>query len=399
MANTHLPTFRLLQHGNFAQDQAHSMLIALLRGLAAIEVAAAHLRAHVFPGLRSVADPSLAFQALAFFTGFAHQAVVIFFVLSGWLVGGSLLNKLNDPRAIESYAIDRMTRLWIVLIPVFLLTLLFALFTENVHPAAAGFELANEYSFASFIGNLLGLQTMAVLPFGGNFPLWSLANETWYYVLFPLLAIGWRGPAPATRIGAALLALLVMVSVAPAITLYFSIWLLGAACSRIRIDAGRAARVLFFVIFAALAVYFRLRGNNDDMNSDAFLQDLVYSIAFLLFLGSMQFKLPPAPVWHRLQRVGEVLSSFSFTLYVLHIPLLVTLVHLAAPMVRKGSLAPNDPVDWLVYFGLLFAIILSAYLVHLPFEAQTHRLRRQIKRWLLGTPAPVVPLPNARGAN
>lgn len=84
---------KLLPGTNLSEDFAHSLLISLLRGLATLEVAAAHLRAHVYPGYSFVAQPGAAFQGLAFITGFAHQAVVVFFLLSGWLVGGSLLNK------------------------------------------------------------------------------------------------------------------------------------------------------------------------------------------------------------------------------------------------------------------------------------------------------------------
>ncbi|QOY92988.1 hypothetical protein IM543_15490 [Massilia sp. UMI-21] len=106
-----MPKITLLQRSNLSEDQWHSMLISLLRGAAALQVAAAHLRAQVYPGFSTVQDPSLAFQALAFASGFAYLAVIVFFVLSGWLVGGSLLNRLNTDNAMSNYAIDRVTRL------------------------------------------------------------------------------------------------------------------------------------------------------------------------------------------------------------------------------------------------------------------------------------------------
>ena len=48
---------------------------------------------------------------------------------------------------------------------------------------------------------------------------------------------------------------------------------------------------------------------------------------------------------------------------------------------RGGRLAPDHLGDFAIYAGMLVAIILLAYLFHLPFEAQTHRLRRAIKRF------------------
>jgi peptidoglycan/LPS O-acetylase OafA/YrhL len=83
-------------------------------------VAAAHLRAECSPACAEHGRSALWYQVLAFFTGFAHQAVLVFFLISGWLVGGSLLNKLGQPDALLSYAIDRITRLWTVLMPTFL---------------------------------------------------------------------------------------------------------------------------------------------------------------------------------------------------------------------------------------------------------------------------------------
>jgi hypothetical protein len=44
-----LPRFRLLQHSQLGEDSYHSLLISLLRGLAALQVAAAHLRNEFMP--------------------------------------------------------------------------------------------------------------------------------------------------------------------------------------------------------------------------------------------------------------------------------------------------------------------------------------------------------------
>lgn len=110
--------------------QSHAM--SLLRGVAALQVTAAHLRAEVFPGLQGMMDAPYGYQILAFATGFAHQAVVVFFFISGWLVGGSLLDKWSHPNILASYAIDRVSRLWTVLIPILLLSLCCSALTEKL---------------------------------------------------------------------------------------------------------------------------------------------------------------------------------------------------------------------------------------------------------------------------
>lgn len=119
-----MPKITILEKTNLQEDCWHSMLISLLRGLAALQVASAHLRAQAYPGFGTVENPPLLFQGLAFSTGFAYLAVIVFFVLSGWLVGGSFLNKLDSDRAFQHYAIDRVSRLWVVLVPTFVVVLL-----------------------------------------------------------------------------------------------------------------------------------------------------------------------------------------------------------------------------------------------------------------------------------
>lgn len=161
MSSIAAPRIKVLERTNLDQAYQRSILISVLSGLAAFQVVAAHLRAQLFPGLRSLPDPSIWYQALAFFTGFAHQAVVVFFLLSGWLVGGSLLNKLDTPKAMIFYAIDRISRLWIVLVPAFGLTILIASLTKSVDPGRVSYSIENEYSVLSFFGNLFGLQDMA----------------------------------------------------------------------------------------------------------------------------------------------------------------------------------------------------------------------------------------------
>jgi peptidoglycan/LPS O-acetylase OafA/YrhL len=378
-----MPRVRLLSRTNLDQNYQHSVVISLLRGLAALEVVAAHLRGQLYPSLRSLEDPTLWYQALAFFTGFAHLAVVVFFVLSGWLVGGSLLNKLDQPRVMLWYAVDRLTRMWIVLIPAFVLTLAIGTLTDGVDSSRISYSPDNEYSVAAFVGNLFGLQGIAVPRFGGNYSLWSLANEMWYYALFPLLVLPFVGKSRAARYASAVAALVIASQLPFQIVLYFLVWLLGAVCSRVQIDAGRTTRWLLVGVLLGMAVCFRLFGSTDVLVPESFAQDLVFSVVLLLVLSSLQFPSQPRRRGTRVAAaVGACLSPFSFTLYVVHFPLLDLLRHLHAGA-GGGALSPADPASLLVFAAMLVVILALAWLFHLPFEAQTYRLRRFIKEGVL----------------
>jgi len=375
-----IPRLTFQSHGQLGDDCWHSIVISLLRGLAAFVVAAAHLRAEMYPGLRTIPNPSLWFQGFAFATGFAHQAVLVFFVISGWLVGGSLLNKMGQPGALGNYAIDRMTRLWTVLVPTFGLALLLGLASGALRPGSVDFSAANEFSALSFAGNLLGLQGVVLENFGGNYALWSLANETWYYVLFPLLVLlfGARRTIPCLVSGAGLALAVVLLPLN--IILYFAIWLLGVAFSRVRIECGTGVRCLWLVLLAAVASYFRLTADNDRFDQTTLGMDLILSLMFLTLLSSLQFKTAPTSKLARpLARIGSFFAEFSFSLYVLHLPLIFLLQHLALTHFGLSQLSPKEPLHFVVYSGMLGFLLLGSYLSYLLFESRTYRIRRIAK--------------------
>ena len=395
------PRVRLLADSRLAPHDWQSLLISLVRGMAALQVAAAHLRAQVLPGLSTLEHPPLWYAGLSLVTGFAHQAVVLFFVLSGWLVGGALLDRLGEPHALRDFAIDRVTRLWIVLAPAFMMMLLLGLGSGELDADAPRLSVSdiNPWSLTTLLGNLAGVQTMLVPPFGGNFPLWSLAYETWYYALFPLLALGLStNPGHAqVRLAAASAAVVLVLCLSSGIVLYFTIWLMGAGASRIRIDLGRVQRMLCWLLFGVVALALRLHGQDGGMDAHALWRDAPYSALFLLCLCGAGRRNPAS--MRPLVALATFFASFSFTLYVMHVPLLQML-----SAYRSGEpLSVDDTASMVVYAAMLAIVVSLSYLLHLPFEAQTHKLRRFIKHHLPGaargkpgTPVPV-PVPGEAG--
>jgi peptidoglycan/LPS O-acetylase OafA/YrhL len=383
MHSQRLPTVRWQHQSQLGDDRQHSLLISLLRGLAALQVAFAHLRAETFPGLSTLADPPLYYQVLAFATGFAHEAVVVFFLISGWLVGGSLLNKFEQPQSISSYAVDRLSRLWTVLLPTLVLMVLAGIATDTLTAQQADFSVANEYSALSFLGNLFGLQTVLVKNFGGNYALWSLANETWYYLLFPLLLVVLKGRGLGRA--ASVVAIAAIAIVLPsAIVLYFGLWLLGAAFSRVRIDCSHFVRVALLTVTACAFVYSRLSAGVNTLSVQSFPVDLLCSLPLVALLSSLQSKVDPAsrPL-RRLAAFARFFSEFSFTLYVLHVPTIGVLRHIGRTVFGRAQLMPDAPLDYAIYFGMGLFIVAVAYLSYLLFESHTFRIRRLLKDALL----------------
>jgi peptidoglycan/LPS O-acetylase OafA/YrhL len=383
-----MPKITILEKTNLQEDSWHSMLISLLRGLAALVVAAAHLRSDAYPGFAAVTNPPLLFQGLAFGAGFSYLAVIVFFVLSGWLVGGSFLNKLDSDRAFQDYAVDRVSRLWVVLVPTFLVVLLAGAALGVLDTTSMSFSASEPYSVSTFFGNLIGLQTIVVPPFGGNFPLWSLANETSYYVLFPLLVLVFCSRTIAIRLTAILALAAIVQLVQGAILLYFSIWLLGAGFSRIRIEAGLVWRWTLLLLVIGSAVLIRLKGKTN-ITPEGYPQYLLFSLIFVLFLSSMQFKRLASSKLDWLDRTGRFFANFSFTLYVLHVPMIAVVRHVLLSLFNIGQLSPYRMSHYLLYAGMYLVLVVGAYLFYLPFESNTYRVRRWLKAQLL-TPVSTV---------
>jgi peptidoglycan/LPS O-acetylase OafA/YrhL len=378
-----LPSVRLQSSSQLCADSWLSLLIFVLRGMAAVQVVAGHLRGETFPSLRTVHAPTLYYQALAFMTGFAHQGVVVFFLISGWLVGGKILDEFGKPNAIRLYALDRVTRLWTVLVPTFLLMLAVGSVMGVIDSATVDLSASNEYSVLSFIGNMLGLQTVLVKNFAGNYALWSLASQTWYYVAFPLLlaaAVGRHSTRFFALVGLALIATLVPYDM----TLYFAIWLLGAGFSRIRVECTRNQRRVLVLVIACISIYYRLTGSNDDLVPKSFVQDLVCSLPFLILLSTLHVKIDPAsrPL-RRLGVLARFVSNFSFTLFVIHVPAISLLRYTARHVIGRDHFAPDVAFDYAIYFGMLGIIVTTAYLIYLVFEAHTQNIRRLLRGTLM----------------
>ena len=370
-----------------------STLIALVRGLAALAVAAAHLRALFYPGMRTIPDPTLWFKGFAFFTGFGHQAVLLFFIVSGWLVGGSLLDKWRQPDAIAHYAVDRITRLWTVMIPLFALTLLLAFLNGQLGGGGIDYSPSNNFSAAAFIGNLLGLQDILVSTFGDNFALWSLSNETWYYVLFPLLIVLFTTQSLVTRTACALTITAIAFFVSSTLLLFFALWLLGAAGSRVAIHCGRVVRLSIALVLLSASAYCRIKGYTDDLSAASFGYDLMLGILFLVLLCSLQDAGAPSRwLTVKLDRAGRFFAEFSFTLYVIHIPLIYTFNHWSKKLWGTDQLSPANSMHFIYYLVMLGSILASAYVFYVLFEAHTHKIRRWAKRKIVGPRAvPGVP--------
>src|SRR5438093_211100 len=73
-----------------------SIFLDLLRGLSALAVMVGHLRGLFFVSFGDVQAPTLLVSIVYFLTSLGHEAVIVFFVLSGYFIAGNVLRSLAD---------------------------------------------------------------------------------------------------------------------------------------------------------------------------------------------------------------------------------------------------------------------------------------------------------------
>src|SRR3984893_19323634 len=101
----------------------HWPLLDFLRATAALLVLLGHTRNAYFHYTDVLAQPGLFLKLFYFITSLPGEAVVIFFVLSGFLIGGSLADSLQRGSFdLVRYLIARFVRIYIVYVPALILT-------------------------------------------------------------------------------------------------------------------------------------------------------------------------------------------------------------------------------------------------------------------------------------
>jgi peptidoglycan/LPS O-acetylase OafA/YrhL len=364
-----------------------SVLLDLARVIAALLVCLEHWRNLLYVDYRQISEHRALFAVPYVMTDAGHQAVVIFFVLSGYLISGSIFRMVQrDGWSWKLYLTHRMVRLWIVLIPALILGALLDFSGLYLHLAPALYagqtgthmlgDVARSLHLPIFVGNLFFLQTILVPTFGSNGPMWSLANEFWYYILFPCAFLALRrGTSVGARILNALVFLLCTWLVGPGILLLFPLWLMGTLLAVVPAPrVGAWARVVAVILYCPFLLFLVKTTLVRGVLSDYALGVATFILIWLL-LGAKS--VAPENAWTRVTRTG---ARFSYTLYLVHVPFLVLLTALMAHDTRWQPDARH------LFYGLgaLLLAIGYAYGIACVMEFRTDSVRGWVEKKVLG---------------
>jgi len=306
-------------------------------------------------------------------TAYGSQAVMVFFVLSGFWIARSVDMLKDQPDFWRIYLVRRLSRLLAVLVPALVIGLAIDLIGLHVlhalvydGPSAVAWgawaPVAEAIRPKVFIGNLLFLQDIATAPLGSNAALWSLSYEFWFYLAYPALLFALRG-----RLTLALGSLAVFALAPQAMAENFAVWLLGVVLYHVEVRLGSPARARgLWLIVPVVTFGAALYASGNPGISDV-AASLVPGIATLFLLLVLLRAAPPLPRWGQWSaRCG---ANGSYSLYLSHMPITI----LAGAIADKAGLADSLTLRWAIV-ALAFG---WAALFAWTFETRTEALRQQ----------------------
>ena len=354
----------------------HFIWLDWLRFLAAFVVLVFHARGFAFVEYRNLQPASQTKFNLLWFvlTRVGHEAVLVFFVLSGFLVGGKLVERIAR-RSFEwrAYALDRATRIIVPLVP----AVLFAFAVDALHGHPPTLLNALGTLFLLFPLELPGMPGLMTIS-----PLWSLAYEVWFYILAGAFAVALiRRPVPPW--GALLLLCLGFVAFTKLLPSYLFCWMLGSLAylyPRPRFS-WRETTLALSIMFVGVAMFqastATLSGHSASIAAligNGPLSELVISAGCALLIRNLCTVTQERGRLSWGGKLGEYLAAFSYTLYLVHFPLLTALHNLGYAQQTTVSLRSVS-----VFVGMICLSLVVAFAFYWVFERNTPVVRRALR--------------------
>jgi peptidoglycan/LPS O-acetylase OafA/YrhL len=376
----------------------------MARGVAALLVLSAHLRQLVFCSYGDLSSHGPLEMLVWGISGFGYQAVMIFFVLSGFFIARSILiDDQSGKFSWRAYLTKRLTRLWVVLIPCLIATLLWDSLDIELTGRAFGADDLGPLAFfknllflvhgetglsVDFFGYTGVLQDIAAPTYGSNGPLWSLTNEFWYYMMFPLIYFSIRRPGTwpvsATFLGMFIVGL---AFVGESIGVYGLVWLAGAVSYMVyhwgrKVTGFRTS----FAVTATGALLTALAASKMPYGTEL-TKNMLIGLAGAPFVLALARSKAGGELYRRSARV---LANASYTIYLAHFPFLVLLANVFIGD-RHFS---NSPAGYAAFVGVGSAVLVYCFAMYWLFERHTGKVRDYcLARFCKGTLKDVEAMP------
>jgi peptidoglycan/LPS O-acetylase OafA/YrhL len=289
-----------------------------------------------------------------FLASHAHAAVMVFFVLSGYVIASTVERKRALGFPLKDYYFDRFSRIYSVLIPAIILTVLLdaigvQLFQQRYLDPAL---LPQDHFVIRFLVNIFSLQGIwgYRVQLGSNPALWSIGYEFCYYILYGLLI--WRPRYWQLFI------LCIAVVVGPNVLMYGLVWLLGVLAFRIQ----SKSKINFLVGLCGLVIANHIFQYNPVSYMPEVLRDFIFGIVVMIFILAN----PKLPRNKYLLRVNLEMAEFSYSSYAYHYPLM---------FMAYSVLVPTEMVSW--------SLVLVSLIITRCFYEVTEKKRYVLKNTIV----------------
>jgi peptidoglycan/LPS O-acetylase OafA/YrhL len=332
---------------------------------------AGHFRGGFFEeyGLLANEDKTLVVQLLYALTHLGHECVLIFFVMSGFLVGGKALERMRERRFnLVDYSIDRTVRIVLPLISALLLYI------------PITYYMGKSVNWWHWLGNLFSLQGIVCGSVIG--PLWSLSYEVWFYIVIGIIAFVFSRNDRIRHIVWPCMLAVILVFMQLKVY-YLFIWLLGAASYLLMPKSPSKIVLIISGFFVAVCLFFlQLTGDTRAFDLPIMfvtrpVMEVLFSFAFCIFLQQVILHKPRKAWTIRLNNLGTRLAAFSYTLYLIHPLVQDLLTYLGAP--KSAAISLTSVSLYLLWLLLGMAV---SYGVYMLFEKNTGLLKQKIKNTL-----------------
>lgn len=293
---------------------------------------------------------------------YGHGAVMVFFVLSGFVI--AYTTDVKD-KSLRDYSLNRLSRLYSVLLPAIVLSFLLDKIGSTI----------NSYSYFMNHENMPFIRMLSAIFFTSeswflhihlfnDSAYWSLPYEFWYYVMFGCI-IYFTG---TTRI--VLLAIAALIA-GPKILLLAPIWAIGAATYYLsrRVAFGSIVSWPFFLVSLGIVV---VLAGQPSFSANHAIWPVGFAVTdYALGIAIAANLLSATQLDFRFGRAGRLIrwaAGFTFSLYLYHLPLL----HFAA------AVAPTGLPIVLRWAGMVVFVIFAVLLL----GSQTEQKKYLLKRWM-----------------
>lgn len=327
-------------------------LLEALRGFAAIYVAIGHW----------VLSMSHIPSAVNMLFRFGQEAVIVFFILSGFVI--FLSYEKSSDKSLRSYFVKRARRIYFPFICALLISILF---------------IDHQFNIRELIGNLLMLQDFGsakpgniVNTFSGNAPLWSLSYEWTFYLLFPFIyPVIKENKSRIHIVGIFSVVNLIIYLLFPnhlfLVCAYFLIWWTGLELGEHFIGVREKFQhktLLFYYlliigILGASCAYDYKETHSIQLGIFPYLILRHFGFAFLCFVCTMYLTSITRRILSLLKPFS-LIAPISYAIYILHYPIWVQ-THFPVPLVAEIPLK-------------IVAVLALAYLIEVKLQPIVNKL-------------------------